>query len=566
MVVINLLTSALILIGIFCYVYFYPKKRVNIFILMLIISLLPIINIFRQGAYESGDFTIHIYRTIDFFHSLEEGNIMPSWAENLNAHYGYPLFLFNYLIPYYILSLFHVIGFSFITSMKLFLAVSFILSGIGMYVFIKKLCKNDLAAFTAGVFYLFTPYHLIDLHFKVVIGELMVFMFLPYVFFFTVKSYETKKIVYFLWSGLFLSFLLLSHVVIGLFVMLLLSLFVLNQYKKTNIKNVQWKDFVPYLIAIILSSSAWLPPFLLSQHSFIKTMKITTVYFPTLSDMLFAPWRYGFLFQGPYGEISHIIGYTQLGVLSIYVFALIFNRIKKQYKSIILFWALSSCIIIFFISPYAKFIWQLTPMISITGSHRLLVLLTFTISVLAGFLPMTLVKKKVFIFLLIAVTIGYTILNWGQRRVIPTINDRTLIQNVPYSTATGEGHFYANTRWVDTKRPWFNEVPKKSIEILKGFGSIKQINRTSTNHKYFVDAKTSLSIQENTLYYPLWRVTANNQTYTIKPNKKGVMTFNLPKGKYTLDIRYADSPGLLIIKIFTILGFLLVIFLFFLLK
>ena len=59
---------------------------------------------------------------------------MPSWAGNLNATYGYPLFIFNYTLPYYFISLFHFLGLSFINSLKVFLFSNMILSGIFMYV------------------------------------------------------------------------------------------------------------------------------------------------------------------------------------------------------------------------------------------------------------------------------------------------------------------------------------------------------------------------------------------------------------------------------------------------
>src|SRR3989344_2192868 len=132
MVVFNCIALFTLLLGVGFYGYVFPKKTPSRFWVLLLFSALPVISIFRPGVYESGDFNIHIYRTISFYQSLSEGNMLPSWAEELNATYGYPLFIFNYTFPYYIISFFHFIGFTFITSMKLFLAINFILSGIFM--------------------------------------------------------------------------------------------------------------------------------------------------------------------------------------------------------------------------------------------------------------------------------------------------------------------------------------------------------------------------------------------------------------------------------------------------
>ena len=172
MVFINIMSSLALLGGLLFYKFIFPKKKINLFFLLILISILPIISIFRNGDYESGDFNIHIYRIMSFYDSLKEGIIMPSWAAELNATYGNPLFIFNYSLPYYIISLFHFIGISFISSMKLYLGLTLYLSGIFMYLWIKELTGNKLAAFTSAIFYIFNPYHLIDVHFSILLQNI----------------------------------------------------------------------------------------------------------------------------------------------------------------------------------------------------------------------------------------------------------------------------------------------------------------------------------------------------------------------------------------------------------
>ena len=200
------------------YKFIYPKKKINLFALLILISILPIISIVRPGDYQSGDFNIHIYRSIDFYSSLLEGNLMPSWAGTLNATYGYPVFLFNYTVPYYLISFVHSSGLSFITSLKIILSSTFILSGIFMFFFSKRIFKNDFAAFCSSIFYLFTPYHLIDLHFKVALGELVAFTILPLLFYFEHKLfYEKNKLFYLALSSLTCALLIMSHAILAVF-------------------------------------------------------------------------------------------------------------------------------------------------------------------------------------------------------------------------------------------------------------------------------------------------------------------------------------------------------------
>ena len=187
MVFVNVIASSLVLLGIITYRFVYPKKKINLFIFLLFISILPIISIFRAGDYESGDFNIHIYRIMAFYDSLLEGNFMPSWAGELNATYGNPLFIFNYSLPYYIISFFHFIGITFISSMKIYLGLTLYLSGIFMYLWVRELTGNKLAAFTSAIFYIFSPYHLIDVHFRATLGESTIIMLAPIQLYFLTK-------------------------------------------------------------------------------------------------------------------------------------------------------------------------------------------------------------------------------------------------------------------------------------------------------------------------------------------------------------------------------------------
>ena len=106
MVIVNLVASAVLLIGLIAYRYVYPRKKINLFAVLLLISLLPIISLLRKGAYESGDFNFNIYKSMSLLTALKDGQLLPGWAGELNSVYGYPLFIFTYPLPYYTILLF----------------------------------------------------------------------------------------------------------------------------------------------------------------------------------------------------------------------------------------------------------------------------------------------------------------------------------------------------------------------------------------------------------------------------------------------------------------------------
>lgn len=547
MVVVNTLGSLILIVGILFYRFIYPKRSINLFILLILISFLPIISIFRVGAYESGDFNIHIYRTMAFYDSLKEGNIMPSWAKDLNATYGYPLFIFNYTLPYYIVSLFHWIGLSFIQSLKLFLAFNIVLSGIFMFLFAKKLFKNDLPAFVSSIFYIFAPYHLIDVHFKVVIGEILFFTILPLPFLFLYKLQNRKTLFSILLVALSFAGLVMTHVVIALFTVIPMLFYALFCSIKNNLKTLPLYAIAAVGISLLISLYAWLGPLLLSKYSLIQNIKLGTVYFPSLQDILYSPWRMGLLFQGPTGQISHLLGYTHLFIIISQLVFLYRKKVSKKIYSEVLFWLSVSFIIIFLILPYSKPLWESLPFIKTVGSHRLLILASFTSSILAGYFVLSF-KKKWVVYLLVVVSIGSTILNWGQRRVIPEIDDGILQRNLWKSTSEGEAHIYANTKWVDIKNPWFSKLPKSNIEVIKGEGEIKILKRTSIEHTYIVSAKTQLSLKENTLYFPGWEVQVNGKNIQIGHTNNGIITFKVQPGKQLVQVIYSDTPTYKLLK------------------
>lgn len=560
MVVVNLIASTVLLVGILIYRFVYPKKKINLFMLLFLISLLPLISIFRKGTYESGDFNIHIYRSVVFFNALKEGQYLPSWAADLNATYGYPLFIFNYPLPYYLISFFHFLGFSFIASMKLFLATNFLLSGVFMYLCARNLLRNDLAAFVAAIFYQFAPYHLIDIHFKIAIGEIMIFTLLPLLFFFLRKLWEEKTGKWFALTSLSVAFLIMSHVVLAFYVIALLSCYTIFLSFILKKKQIFLLTLSAFISGSIPSLYIWLTPFFLAKYTIINTTINTTnnqSTFLQLWTLLFSPWRMGFLFQGPRGEISSLIGYPHLTVAITLSVLLLRKKITKKHRDHIIFWLFAFILLIFFITRYSKFAWDMLPFISSTGgSHRLLLLTAFVLSILAGYLSTYLLKKRALLLLLIGVTIFSTILNWGHRRVIPEINDQSLINNVWKSTAEVEAHWYANSKWKTWEDPWFAKLPTAHLEAHMDEAQIKELQRNSVKHTYIVYAKTNTTLRENTLYFPGWQIFDNGRLVQIGPDAEGIIRFKLPKGIHYIEVKYEDVFVYRVLKIVSLLGFL----------
>ena len=103
------------------------NKNLIIFCFITLISIFPLLDLAHPGLPITHDGQDHVARIANFYANLEEGNIVPRWASNLNWGYGHPILMFLYPLPSYVASIFHFFGFSLVDSVKIVFAAGFFL-------------------------------------------------------------------------------------------------------------------------------------------------------------------------------------------------------------------------------------------------------------------------------------------------------------------------------------------------------------------------------------------------------------------------------------------------------
>lgn len=542
MIVINLISSTLLLLGIIIYKYIYPRRNINLLFLLILVSLLPLISILRKGTYESGDLNIHAGFAMSFYESLKDGNFIPRWSSEIIYGYGYPLFIFAYPLPYYLTAFFHFLGFSFISSLKIILASSFIVSGITMYFFVKEELKNKFSAFIASVIYLFSPYHLVDLHFRVAIGETIAFAILPFCFFAIKKISNKITLLWFLLSALSFSLIILSHQAIALTSIPFLFAYCLYLWVTINRKEIKYVFFCLFSLVcgIFLSSFYWLP--LIIESKYINLLTKGTISFIQLNQLLYSPWKWGFLFQGPKGELSFIVGYVQWLIIILSVILFIMRRMSLKEKGIYSISIISFFILLIMTQSFSSPIWTNTPLLrGFQFSYRLLLPISFFVSIIAGIVIKNIKNKWIF-FVLCFIAVSTTILNWGNRKTLPQLNDAAVQYEFPNSmTKVGKG----TTIWVDSNKFTSEKRLAPHIVIIRGKANVSEFSRNSTKHKYLIKIiSDKADIKENTLYFPNWIVKVDNNLYPFSftdPDYPGVITFSLSKGYHTVEVIFMNT-------------------------
>lgn len=555
MVFVNIIALLLLSFGAIIYRYIYPKKSINLLTLLMLISLLPLISILREGTYESGDLNIHVGFATSFFESLKEGNFIPSWSSQMIHGYGYPLFLFTYPLPYYLASLLHALGLTFINSFKIILMSSFVISGVAMYLFVKEELKNKFSAFFAALIYLFAPYHLVDMHYRVSVGETLTFAILPVCFLFIKKFSNRLTFKWFFLSSLTVALFTLSHQAISLISFPFFIAYCIYLWLTVNNRNV--KRLVIYffslIIGILLSAFYWIPVILESKY--MNLLSKGDISFIQPFQLFYSPWKWGLLFQGPSGELSFIVGYVQWAVIALSIILFLKNKNAFKERKLYLISIASLFLLLFLTQSFSKTVWMNIPLLKgFQFSYRLLLPITFFVSIISGIVIKN-IKSKWVLIALCFITVSTTILNWGNRKTIPELTDQIIQYQFPTSmTKVGQG----TTIWVNSNKFESNKRTVSHIDVLQGKANISEISRTSVKHEYLISViSKDASIKENTLYFPNWTVKVNSAPYPFSfkdASFPGIITFKLNKGIYRVQVIFMDTNVRKISSIISVLS------------
>ena len=477
---------------------------------------------------------------MSFFDSLTQGNIVPQWDSLRCGGFGCPQFIFMYILPYYLISLFHSIGFSFINSAKLLLGLSFIASAVTMYAFTKEEFGKK-AGLIGGIYYLFAPYHLVDLHFRTDVGEALSFAILPFLFLATNKIITSGSFNWISFQAIALMLLLLSHQAIFSMAFLFLFCYAIFKWKNERKKStLSIRNLIfSLMLGLLLSAFYWIPILTEAKYVFWG-IHGSVLFIEPINLFFFSPWRFGFLFQGPEGQLSFIIGYFHL--LIIISAIILLTRKTKSHKSrkYISFFLISFFIAFFMMLSLSKGLWNIVPFLNKSQfSYRLLLPIAFFTSSIAAIILKKLPNKWIVIICL--AIIFSTILNWGHRRVMPEINDNYLRKELVQTAPTFE---VTIPKWVNLKH--IGQYKRStSIETISGEADILALQKKITKHEYIIRAKTNITVRENTFYYPGWTLRINNNLHPIDYLNKqfpGVITFQLDKGLYKIDLTFSNTP------------------------
>lgn len=505
------------------------------FILPIIFAILASSQLWQPGYFTMQD-NIHVFRLQQFDQCVADKQIPCRFISMGGMGYGYPLFNFYSPFPYAFSEIFHLIGFSYIDSLKIAFITPFFLSAIGMY-----LLGNSFFGFGGGlissVLYTFAPYHAIDAFVRGALAEHWALSLLPLILFALFKEKQHLFI-------LTLSILLLSHNLTAFYFLPVLLLLALTQNKIKFVKKL-------IVYPILLTSFFILPAIFEKNLTTVATMTQGyfnyIIHFATLNQLFISRfWGYGASLWGPVDDMSFQIGIVHWSLAFI---AIMIARRNRYFKLLILVF-LIGLFGLFLTHNKSTFIWQLLPFMAYYQfPWRFLGLTTLMFSFLAG----SITQNKYLVTLILIATI---FLNLGYFKVdiwqsVATDNDFLTPAKIYEQSGAGLRDYWPK---------YSSDFPTVMAPVLPLAieGNITNISSTRNSHQ--LTGKLSVSTQEAVVVFPLiffpnWKLTIDGQSQNYDIDQKyGQIKTKFNQGQHDYVLTFSNTAIRTYANLITLVG------------
>ena len=524
--------------------------------ILLVLSIPPTFYLLRRGFYEPHD--LHHFADIyEMVRALASGQIPPRWGPDFSFNFGYPLFNFYYVLPFYLAALTFFISGSVITAFKSVFLVSIILSVFAMYFLLREF-TSKWSSMVGSILFLYTPYRAVQIYVRGAMGEALALSLIPLVAWGIVRLVKNPKNLKLVTGvSLIVTLFILSHNYLWA---LTIPWLVLLPFIVVDIKRIK-KSFIPLLGVVLLSlgiSAYWWLPALMEQKLITPTTPFPLIdHFPFVRQLIIPSWGYGSSVWGPGDGMSFQIGVVNLGVFILFSLILIFKRNLLKDKKIfkISLWAFVGFLANFLLMNIRTYpLWRIIPFHDfIQFPWRLLIFTTFFTGCMSAILVEALGKKgKLAGSLIILGSIILTFNYFRPSKIYYTSDNDYLSRFFADRTLTGSKNTISQSyleysedylllpKWTE-KRP--SGLPSEKIESdAADVINIQEINPIHWKADLITKNKIA-KIKFNSYYFPGWYTRLDGRiidTTFAEPN--GQLEFEVPQGKHTVEIYWKETP------------------------
>ena len=531
----------------------------------------------RTLIFEKGYFNMHddlqMMRQLEIEKCFMDGQIPCRWVPDMGYGYGFPLFNFYPPLPYFVGEVFRVVQFSFIDTVKLTFALSFLLSGLTMY-FLAKEFFGKWGGVISSIFYIWAPYHAVDIYVRGEMAEGWAMIWFPLILWTSYRLIkEKKKIIKWIiglalgWAGLLLTHNLMAMIFGPVFAAWCLIFWI----KSHDIKKF-FQLVSSGAIALSLSAFFTLPAVLEQKYTHIATLTQGyyeyIAHYATIGQLLFSRfWGYGASVWGPNDGMSFQVGQIHwvlsLIILALAVFAFI-NRKKSKINTYIIYVTLFSVAFAWFAAfmthQDSTFIWQHIKILAfVQFPWRFLTLVTLGFSLAAGAL-VVLLPKKLAISIGILSVITLVAFNWNyflpMGGKMGALTDSQKFSGVAWDLQRTAG-IYDYLPLTATENP---KGPQTTLaEVMTGSGQITNASQGTNWAKFSVNSAGNSTIRVNLFEFPSWKIMIDGKSVqaTVPSTEKwGRMYLNIPSGNHQISLKLQNTPLRTTVNIISLVAWL----------
>ena len=545
---------------------FLQKKSLTFWLILVILLSIPSFSTLLQPGYFGMHDDIQVMRIYQMDKCVKDGQIPCRWVPDMGYGYGYPLFNYYPIMPYYLGEVIYLLGFSLIWSVKIVFILSFIVSAITIFLLGRSLWGN-LGGLISSIFYVYAPYHGVDVYVRGALAESWSLAWTPAVFlmiYLIIEKFTLKRLML---LAVFVALFLTSHNPMALVftpIMGIWALLLIWQKKKLKV--------LPYLAlgglwGLALAAFFSLPVILEGKLVHLETLFIGyfnyLAHFVGLNQLFISTfWGFGGSIWGSNDGMSFQIGWLHWGVILVLIPLAILLFKKDKFKSLILlfligvFWFAT-----FLIHPRSNFIWEkLILLQTLQFPWRLLSVVIFVSSLSAGSLfafPIKkLLKLSLFLVTLLAIAILYQPY-FEIEKPIP-LTDQEKLSGALWDLQRTAGIFDYLPK---TAKFPPGDPALESIEVISGEAEIADLKKGTNWLEFRMESTVSATIRLPIIDFPQWKVFVDKKRKEFdNRNDLGQPTFEVSAGNHNIFAKLYDTPVRKISNIISIISFALLIF------
>jgi hypothetical protein len=417
-------------------------KKADPYVWLALLLSLPVAGPLLQPGYFWGahDARHSVYFLHQFNKVIQDGIWYPRWAPDFAFGYGYPFFNIYGPLSSYLGEGLLLAGLDIVTAVKVVFGLAAILSGLSMYLFVRRLLGPP-AGLIAALTYVYLPYHVFDLYVRAALAESVGFVFVPLALWGFYEVVTRPRLAALLWTALAYAALMFTSnllalmftPILGLYVATMLLWYFIETAKKPHPEAAPQPapspnsrpasdmlptphvpsiphptSHIPYPLSRLfhiflhhglpsalalalglgLSAIFWLPGFV--EYPYVRVDQWIGGRFAFGDDFvelfqLFSPrWGFGASIPGPDDDTSFQVGLaaTVLFSLSFLVVPRLTDPLRRRTLS---FFQALALLMLFLTIPISGPVWTLLPLSSLAQfPWRLLVIIAPLVSIVAG--------------------------------------------------------------------------------------------------------------------------------------------------------------------------------------